>query len=180
MRKDSKIVCEDIQFSLGNWNKNCKHGCNRKGNVHPIYEAWHSMKGRCYTPTNSRFKHYGGRGIIVCERWKCSFINFLEDMGASYFDGAQMNRIDNNGNYEPSNCKWSDRFEQANNKTNNRRLISMGYNLTLAQWVRKTGLAANTISNRLRRGWSIERALTTAPLPSPFKTPAPALASLPR
>lgn len=82
-----------------------KHGFTTKTTKHPFYASWVMMKVRCKNASHERFKHYGGRGITVCERW-LKFENFKEDMFPSYKEGLQLDRIDVNGNYEPSNCRW--------------------------------------------------------------------------
>ena len=94
---------------------NKKHNESSK-NKTVEYITWQSMKTRCYNPNNPRWNRYGGRGIIVCNRWLNSYENFLEDMGRRPTDKTSIDRINVNGNYEPSNCRWSDDLEQANNK----------------------------------------------------------------
>jgi hypothetical protein len=96
-----------------------KHGCNKKGKIHTLYSRWASMKQRCYNPKHTGFKNYGARGIIMCDRWK-DFKNFFEDILSEIGDcpgkGYTLDRINNDGNYEPGNIKWSTWKEQLNNR----------------------------------------------------------------
>jgi hypothetical protein len=90
-----------------------KHGHSKKGNISVEYKTWDSMLRRCFNSSDVSYKNYGGRGITVCERWK-RFINFYEDMGDKP-KGMSLDRVNNNGNYEPSNCRWSTRSQQNRN-----------------------------------------------------------------
>lgn len=119
------------------------------------------MIERCTNPNDQQYERYGGRGIKVCERWR-KFENFLADMGEPP-PGLQIDRIDNEGDYCSSNCRWATRVQQARNKRNNRVIEYRGRAQPLAAWAEETGLNANTIRHRLNLGWSVERALTEPP-----------------
>jgi hypothetical protein len=117
------------------------------------------MLNRCRNPNQQNYYLYGGRGITVCDRW-LKFEHFLADMGEK-LPGMTLDRKDNEGNYEPSNCRWVDIHTQANNKRNNHVLTLDGFSLTIAQWARKTGLKRTTILERINTyGWTTEQALT--------------------
>lgn len=129
------------------------------------YSSWGSMRRRCTNPKDKAYKDYGGRGIKVCNRWMFSFKNFIQDMGRKP-KGYSIERINNNGNYEPSNCKWATQEEQNNNKRGGfrcRYLTFGGKTLNLVGWSRVTGLPYTTITKRLALGWSLEKALTQKP-----------------
>lgn len=122
------------------------------------YSIWSAMKKRCFDVNNQDYKNYGGRGITVCDRWVNSFANFYADLGAKP-DGYSLDRIDVNGNYEPSNCKWSSLEEQANNKTNSVKYTLNGETLTITQWSKKSGLKVASLRKRLTQGMELSRAL---------------------
>lgn len=128
----------------------------------PIYFAWISMKARCYNPKNAGYANYAQREIKVCDRWRDSFENFFADMGDLPFEGAMLERIDNDGNYSPENCKWATRAEQNNNSRNNRFLTFNGKTQSMIMWSRELNFKRHTLRSRLDKlGWSVERALST-------------------
>lgn len=124
----------------------------------PEYRAWSDMRRRCADKENLL---YGGRGITVCDRWLESFESFMADMGLRPSDGHSLDRIDANGNYEPSNCRWATITEQNRNLRANRRLEWKGEVRCLSEWSEVTGLPYGLIYDRLDAGWTTEAALTT-------------------
>jgi hypothetical protein len=136
-----------------------KHGYARRGRRPSEYNIWRNLRQRCLNPRGAGFKHYGGRGIRVCAEWN-NFSRFLADMGPRPSQLHSIERINNDGNYEPSNCRWATKIEQMNNRSINRLIAHDGQTMTLAQWARKTGLSGVVIAARIDRlGWSVERAL---------------------
>lgn len=121
--------------------------------------SWASMKARCSDSSRPDYGHYGGRGISFCKEWT-RFEAFLADMGERP-KGTSLDRIDVNGNYEPSNCRWATAEQQANNKRVNRIIDINGGSQTLAQACASKNLNYKTVHQRLRRGWTIEKALST-------------------
>lgn len=122
------------------------------------YQAWSNMKRRCEDPSNIRFHRYGARGISVCERWN-KFENFFADMGPC--NGMTIERVNSDSNYEPSNCKWIPFSEQGKNTCRIRYLTFNGETHSLAEWARKIGVRANTLTMRLNAyGWTVEKALS--------------------
>lgn len=126
----------------------------------PTYNCWSSMMARCGNPKAQSFPHYGGRGIKVCGRWRL-FVNFFADMGTKPSSVMSIERIDNNGDYEPGNCRWADAVEQHNNTRVNVRLTYNGETQTIAQWARVFGLRTDTLWRRLRSAWDFDRAFKT-------------------
>ena len=143
----------------------CKvHSATHRMSKTTIYNDWNSMKQRCYNPNSEKYHRYGERGIIVCDRWRDSFEAFYEDVSKLPHFGEQgytLNRIDNDGNYEPNNVEWATPKEQANNRQSNHLLTFNDKTQTIVQWAYETGIKSATIARRLKKGWSVEKALTT-------------------
>lgn len=139
-----------------------KHG-GWTNNRH-LYTVWSGMLSRCRNKNHKQYKDYGGRGITVCEEWK-DFSVFREwALSNGYVDGGDycsIDRIDVNGNYEPSNCRWANRKVQMNNRRVNVLLTYNGETKTLAQWADAFGICYSTFMSRYDRGWSIDRIATT-------------------
>lgn len=127
-----------------------------------LHNAWCHMRARCKDKNSKDYKDYGGRGITVCEEWDKSFESFYKwSMENGYTDELSIDRIDVNGNYEPSNCRWATNKEQARNTRKNRLLTFNGETKTMAEWSEITGLRPGTIQYRLDKiGWPVEKALT--------------------
>jgi hypothetical protein len=128
-------------------------------NPTPTYQSWRHIFQRCYNPKHNAYNRYGGRGIKVCDRWLESYENFLLDMGERPI-GMYLDRIDNNGDYTPENCRWATPKEQARNKRNNHLLTYNGETRCLAEWAEITGIHPQTLINRIRNGWDVPKALT--------------------
>ena len=129
------------------------HG--RSGSIE--YTCWQRMIGRCVDETNERYSDYGGRGIKVCVRWMQSFSAFFEDMGLRPSSEHSIDRFpDNDGDYEPGNCRWASRLEQQGNKRTNRVIEYRGERLIAAEWARRFGVDGRGIRSRLDRGLSPE------------------------
>ena len=126
----------------------------------PEYQAWQDMKRRCYDLKRKSFIHYGGRGIKVCDRWLTSFVNFIADMGPRPSSKFSLDRIKNNGDYTPKNCRWSTGKDQQRNKRCNRIIRFDGVSRPQIYWLEIYKLPKTTFTNRLKRGWSLRRALT--------------------
>ncbi len=123
------------------------------------YKAWQHMISRCTDPKDPGFKNYGGRGIMVCERWLKSFQAFLDDMGKCP-PGLMLDRVNNDGNYEPSNCRWTTRKVQNNNKRNTAFVTLNGVTKPITEWSESVGIPAQTIWWRTTAGWTPEAALS--------------------
>lgn len=136
------------------------HG--QSANTTPEYQAWNSMKARCYNIKNRRHHRYGGRGIKVCEQWLHSFESFFADMGLKPSADYSLDRIDNDKDYSPDNCRWATSQQQSNNRSGNLMITHNGKTMTKSDWLRETGIPRATFDQRRKKGWSIERCLTPA------------------
>lgn len=126
-----------------------------------IYRMWNHMLSRCYNKNDSSYYRYGERGIIVCDEWKNSYHTFREwAINNGYSDELSIDRIDNDGNYNPNNCKFSTAKEQMNNTSTNHRIEYKGEIKTVSQWAELYGMDIMQLENRILRGWDIETALT--------------------
>jgi len=124
------------------------------------YHTWQSMRDRCFNSKNSRYASYGGRGIKVCDKW-LKFENFLEDMGQPPSPKHSIDRINNDGDYEPSNCRWSNNTEQTRNQSSNIRIEYLGVIRNLSEWCEILGLNYSTTYNRLiTLNWESSKALS--------------------
>lgn len=132
-----------------------RHGMSRT----PIHNLWNGMLQRCQNPMVKAYADYGARGITVCDRWK-TFENFLEDMGIPE-PGMTLERRKNDVGYSKENCVWATKTTQANNRRSSKVIEFGGESLTQAEWERKCGLRTGQLYERLKKGWSIERALLT-------------------
>lgn len=141
-------------------NKNAvKHGLSNTR----LHRIWHSMYCRCYYKSTNQYKNYGGRGIKVCEEWEHmqGFINFYNwAINNGYKETLTLDRIDNNKGYCPSNCRWITPKEQSNNRRNNVYYTFNGETKTSKQWCELYNISQTTLLDRLKRGWTLEQALT--------------------
>jgi hypothetical protein len=137
--------------------RKCKHGYYGT----PTYKSWQAMVERCGREKHPHFARYGGRGISVCPRWRESFQAFLDDVGERPM-GKTLDRFPNkDGNYEPGNTRWATDVEQHQNMRNNRYLTCFGKTQLLMNWSTETGIKRTTINERIRRGWGVEKTLST-------------------
>lgn len=148
----------------GNFNRyygesNSHYKDGRKGTR--LYRIFYNMMARCTNPNVKSYPRYGGRGIRICPEWS-DFSAFQEwALSHGYADNLTIDRIDNDGDYEPSNCRWVTMKEQSSNTSRNRNVTLHGVTKLLDDWSRYYGINPKTVRDRLRRGWELERALTT-------------------
>ena len=116
-----------------------------------IYNVWNNIRQRCNNPNVKCYSRYGGRGIKVCNEWQNDFLTFYEwAIQNGYKEGLSIDRIDNNGNYEPCNCRWVDNKTQSNNRRSNHFITYNGETHTVAEWSRKTGIKSTTLFERIK------------------------------
>ena len=175
------------RIRAGVWLMRCDCGVERERNIHHVRRrksacrcvpgrkynaerlAWNGMNARCHNPKCAGFKDYGERGIKVCDRWRGDshhpgngFANFLADMGRRPTSKHSIDRKNNDGDYEPGNCRWATLEEQGANRRNSRKLTLNGVTRNASEWSKLVGVSQAALSVRLDRlGWSVERALTT-------------------
>lgn len=147
--------------SCGCYNRDATSAANRTHGRSKtrLYGVWRQMMGRCYLSTAPNFKWYGARGIRVARRWH-KFENFLADMGERP-EGMTLDRVKVDKGYGPSNCRWATRQEQARNTRRNVYVTHNGRTQTISDWEREMGVQGDKFAKRLRRGWPVDRALST-------------------
>lgn len=153
LTKSCGCLAEELRSD--NHSRYVKHGMHGTR----IYGIWVGMVQRTTKPNNQHYPNYGGRGIKICDRWR-TFEGFYADMGPTYRDDLTIDRIDNDGPYSPENCRWATYAEQNRNRRDNVRVEWRGRDLLVAEWADLIGLNGRTIGERIRKGWSVDRALT--------------------
>ena len=136
--------------------RNTTHGMSKRRE----YSIWCDIKKRCLNRNSSSFSYYGGRGITMCIQWQQSFESFYKDMGPMPTPQHTIERLDNNGPYNPKNCTWESRKTQARNTRRNRYFTYQGKTLSLAEWAEESGMKYWTLHARLRRGWTFSRTIS--------------------
>lgn len=171
--KEKRIRVSSIRFrfthSCGCYRKRSKTKHGMKGT--PEYKVWKGINARCNNPNGAGWANYGGRGISVCQRWsgEHGFSNFISDMGLRPSDKHTIDRIDNNGNYEPKNCRWATRSQQMMNTRKSRMMTFDGCTKSMKQWSIDLGIPYGRILNRVHRGHSVENSLWVGFLPRGLK-----------
>ncbi len=155
--------CLQAEVSQQSGKKNATHGHTRAKRRSSEYIAWCNMHTRCRNENAENYRLYGARGITVCERWS-SFENFLADLGPKPSPRHEIDRYpDNDGHYEPGNCRWTTKVEQHNNKRTNHLLTVDGQTLTVAEWAREANILPVTLHRRIRDGWHSDWVLVPFP-----------------
>jgi hypothetical protein len=154
LRKGAAQSCGCLQIELARA-KALRHGCSND----LTYSSWRAVKRRCLDESREQFPKYGGAGIAVCARWRDSFESFLSDMGQRPSRLHTIDRVDNSKGYEPGNCRWATKREQALNRRDT-ILVTVGEEtLCIAEWSRRSGVTHGTILRRVHSGWDARRAV---------------------
>lgn len=149
---------KDVARLIGRNNKT--HGAKSNKERTRLYIIYINMKQRCLNPKNSAYKNYGGRGISICEDWRESFELFRDwALSNGYDETLTIDRINNDGNYTPVNCRWATSFEQTNNRRTTRKETLNGITKSLSDWFKEYGRSYNLVRRRLFMGWSLLQAL---------------------
>ena len=143
------------------WNKKYKNFSLKSPHGKRLYRIWHDMLRRCEDKRVKSYKRYGERGIAVCPEWHDfqAFYDWSLDNG--YSEELTLDRVDNNKDYEPDNCRWADKYMQANNRRSNHYITYNGKRQSMKEWSRELNISYTALRSRLMRGWSAEKALTT-------------------
>ncbi len=163
VRKDRIKSCGCKTKELG-INANTKHGLSKPKNRHPLYTIWAAIKQRCLNKKFHHYNDYGGRGISICEEWNKSFISFYEwAIANGWATGLTIDRENNNGNYEPSNCRFVTMSVQSTNRRSNIFITAFGEKKCLTEWVRDNRCTVSfySLKYRIEKGWNAEAAITT-------------------
>lgn len=168
MRYDylQKCVKENLEASCGCRQKEVTRDLGFKNkrfnyNRHKLYDCWKNMQSRCYDPIDKNYYRYGARGISVCDSWRQSIETFIQDVGIPIHDKMQLDRINNDGNYETGNVRWVEVKENVRNRSNTRMVTYLGIKKPLATWCEELNISYDMVKQRLNAlGWSVERALT--------------------
>jgi len=177
VKEDSKrngnryVICtcecgNRVSIPVGSLRHRKSCGCAKGRHVHgkyytSEYAVWSSIKQRCCNSNAARYYDYGGRGVTICDEWRYSFQSFYDHIGPRPGLDYTIDRIDNNGNYEPGNVRWTTRTAQNRNRRDNIVLTFKGKKQCVTAWAEETGISRETIRDRLGRGWSVNRTLST-------------------
>ena len=154
-------VKNGITSSCGCYHRETVGKINRTHGMtnHKLYKTWRNMKSRCSNPNATKYSIYGGRGIKVCDEWNNNYMAFYNwSINNGWKPELSIDRINENGNYEPTNCRWADAVTQNNNLRSNHNVTYNGRTQSVYAWAKELGINKKTLSERIRRGWPIERA----------------------